>query len=65
MPQDLLIRHVRPAGGPSADVLIRDGHIAAVGVIEAAEGAAVLDGGGALLLPGLVEAHTHLDKTLW
>ncbi|WP_252720267.1 hypothetical protein, partial [Acinetobacter baumannii] len=25
----------------------------------------VLDGAGALLLPGLVEAHTHLDKTLW
>jgi cytosine deaminase len=25
----------------------------------------VEDGGGALLLPGLVEGHTHLDKTLW
>ncbi|QCI63233.1 amidohydrolase family protein [Phreatobacter stygius] len=65
MPQDLLILDVRPAGGQSADVLIRDGQIAAVGTIGAADGAAVLDGGGALLLPGLVEAHTHLDKTLW
>jgi cytosine deaminase len=25
----------------------------------------VEDGAGAILLPGLVEAHTHIDKTLW
>ena len=25
----------------------------------------VEEGGGALLLPGLVEGHAHLDKTTW
>lgn len=65
MPGELLIRNVRPAGGELADVLIRDGRIAAIAAIDAADGAAELDGGGRLLLPGLVEAHTHLDKTFW
>jgi cytosine/adenosine deaminase-related metal-dependent hydrolase len=45
--------------------LIRNGHIAAIGATDAAAGAAEIDGGGRLLLPGLVEAHTHLDKTFW
>ena len=65
MPEELLIRNVRPAGGEPSGVLIRDGRIAATGAIEAAAGAVELDGGGRLLLPGLVEAHTHLDKTFW
>lgn len=65
MSEELLIRNVRPAGGESADVLIRDGRIAAIGAFETAGGAAALDGGGRLLLPGLVEAHAHLDKTFW
>jgi hypothetical protein len=28
---DLLIKHVRPMGGPATDVLVRDGRIAALG----------------------------------
>ena len=46
------------------DLLIRDGVIAALGPDLDASGAAVEDGAGALALPGLVEAHTHLDKAL-
>jgi cytosine/adenosine deaminase-related metal-dependent hydrolase len=70
MTHDLLLRDVRPMGGKATDVLVRDGRIAAIGEglsaeEGAAEGAAVEAGEGALLLPGLVEAHTHLDKTLW
>lgn len=62
----LLIRNIRPLGGASADVLVQGDRIAAVGArLDAPPGAAVEEGGGALLLPGLVEGHTHLDKTLW
>lgn len=60
----LLIRNVRPWGGETADILIEDGRIAEIAAGIVAEGVAVEDGGGALALPGLVEAHTHLDKTL-
>ena len=62
----LLIRNVRPLGAPAVDVLVRDGRIAQTGAaLSAPADVAVEEGGGALLLPGLVEGHTHLDKTLW
>ena len=64
MPGSLLIHNVRPFGQDSADILIRDGVIAAIGPGLAAEASEILDGGGRLALPGLVEAHTHLDKSL-
>ncbi|WP_291296228.1 amidohydrolase family protein [Elioraea sp.] len=61
-----LLRDVRPLGGVVADVLAVDGLIAAIGpAITPPEGCTVEDGGGALLLPGLVEGHSHLDKTMW
>src|ERR1700710_2077603 len=63
MAGNLLIHNVRPRGASATDILIRGGTIAAVGPYLPAEGAAVLDGGGRLALPGLVEAHTHLDKS--
>jgi len=62
---DLLLRNVRPYGGAPVDVLLRDGRIAGVSRDIEANGAQIEDGGGALLLPGLIEGHTHLDKTLW
>ncbi len=65
MSNDLLLANVRPMGGPSASILIRAGRIAAIGANVSASGATAVDGGGALAIPGLVEAHTHLDKTLW
>ncbi|TPQ52052.1 cytosine deaminase [Prosthecomicrobium hirschii] len=66
MSNDLFIRNVRPMAGAAADVHVRDGRIAAIGPdLAAPAGVEVLDGGGAILTPGLVEAHTHLDKSLW
>ncbi|SDE70191.1 amidohydrolase family protein [Ruegeria marina] len=63
--ETLLLRNVRPQGGETVDVLIRDGHIARIAADQhAAPGAQSIDGENAILLPGLVEAHTHLDKTL-
>jgi cytosine deaminase len=63
---DLLIRDVRPFGGEALDVLIHDGTIATLARgIAAPDGAAIEAGAGALLLPGLIEGHAHLDKTLW
>jgi cytosine deaminase len=63
---DLLLRDVRPLGGPAVDVLVRAGGIAAIGRdLPGVPGVPQEQGGGALLLPGLVESHTHLDKTLW
>lgn len=62
MPESLLIRDVRPYGSRPADILIRDGIIAAAD--RGINGVPVLDGGGRIALPGLIEAHTHLDKTV-
>ncbi|GAA4538687.1 hypothetical protein [Pseudonocardia xishanensis] len=62
---DLLLRDVRPGGAAETDVLVRDGRIAEVGPGLDAAGATVEEGGGALLLPGLVDAHCHVDKTYW
>ncbi|HSF95671.1 MAG TPA: amidohydrolase family protein [Thermohalobaculum sp.] len=62
---DLLLRNVRPWGAPATDILIRGGKIARMAAGIEAEGIATEDGAGAIALPGLVEAHTHLDKTLW
>jgi cytosine deaminase len=62
----LLIRDVRTGAGAVFDILVEDGHIARVApAIDAEDGWLIEDGAGALLLPGLVEGHTHLDKTHW
>lgn len=62
---DLLLRNVRPFGGAVSDLLIRGGRIAGIGHFEPEAGMAVEDGGGAIAIPGLIDAHTHLDKTTW
>lgn len=64
MSNDLLLRDVRPMGGEAVDVLIQAGRIARIGAGIEAPGTPVEAGRGAILLPGLVEAHTHLDKNL-
>lgn len=60
---DLILRNVRPMGGKPCDMLIRDGKIA--GYDQDAAGLPVEDGKGAIVIPGLIDAHTHLDKTVW
>lgn len=62
----LLISNVRLPDGRAAAVSIEGGRIAALGPgVTAAPGATVEDGRGALLLPGFVEGHTHIDKSNW
>lgn len=46
---------------PPLDVLVRDGRITAIsGPANAPAGAAVVDGAGLTLMPGLFDAHVHL-----
>ena len=61
MTADILIRNARPFGGAPVDLVIRDGRFAVPG---ANRPTLEIDAGGQIALPGLVEAHTHLDKTL-
>jgi len=53
-------------GGPArrADVLLRDGRIAALGALDPPPGARVLDAEGLAVAPGFVDLHTHADFTL-
>jgi cytosine deaminase len=62
---NLLLRNVRPLAGGTCDILIRDGKIVGFGTFEPEAGQAVEDGGNAIAVPGLIDAHTHLDKTTW
>ncbi len=62
---DLLLRNIRPFAGAECDLLIRDGMIAGMGRYEPDPGMPVEDGGSAIAIPGLIDAHTHLDKTTW
>jgi dihydroorotase len=57
-----LITGARPLGGDPADVLICDGRIAEIGRVAAGADAERLDGDGLILLPGLVDLHTHLRE---
>lgn len=54
----MILEHVSPLGGPAVDLHMAGGRIAAM--TPSARQAAPR-----LLLPGLVEGHCHLDKTLW
>src|SRR2546430_9844054 len=64
---DLLLRGGRPWGaGAPADVVIREGVIERIGPgLRADPAAEVVDVPGRLLLPGLIDAHCHVDKTLF
>jgi cytosine deaminase len=54
----MILEHVRPMGGAPVDVHISEGRIIAFTPSTRAVAAP-------LLLPGLIEGHCHLDKTLW
>jgi len=59
----VLLRAVAPLGGPVTDVLLAGGQIVEIGSgLPTPDGAEVLDAGGAVLLPGLVDLHTHLRE---
>src|SRR4051794_36953965 len=60
---DLVVTNVRPAGGPSVNIVVKDGRVMTL-TPELVEANETIDGGNSILLPALVEAHTHLDKTL-
>lgn len=61
----MLIRDVRPWGGPASDVVIEDGRIAAVRPHDetAPLGNGDVDGRGRLLLPSFSDVHVHLDSS--
>ncbi len=57
-----LLRDVRPYGEDAVDVRLVDGRIAEIGAGLTDGDGRVLAGGGAVLLPGLVDLHTHLRE---
>ncbi|KHK99150.1 cytosine deaminase [Microbacterium mangrovi] len=62
-----ILRNVRPLGEAASDLLIEGDSIAAVvaaGTATAPD-AAVVDGRGLLAIPGLINAHAHVDKSWW
>lgn len=48
-----------PAEGETADILVVDGKIAAIGPDLSADGAEIVDATGKLVFPGVVDAHQH------
>ena len=68
MHQDLLLRNVRPMAQSAVDILIRAGRIAelrpALQTPTSETDIETIQGENKIVLPGLVEAHTHLDKSL-
>src|SRR3981081_1715454 len=48
-----------------ADIAIRDGRIAAIGRLAAADAAKVIDAEGAIVAPGFVDLHTHYDAQIF
>lgn len=48
-----------------ADVRIRDGAIAEIGTRLAGEGEVELDAGSAIVAPGFIDSHTHMDPVLF
>ncbi|WP_031507752.1 dihydroorotase [Streptomyces megasporus] len=57
-----LIRGARILGGEPADVRIADGTVAEIGTGLTPDGAEVIEADGQILLPGLVDLHTHLRE---
>jgi dihydroorotase len=58
----LVLRNVRPYGEAKLDVRVENGVIAELGSVRPTALDDVIDGQGAVLLPGLVDLHTHLRE---
>lgn len=64
-PQTFVLRGVRPYGTDPVDVVLADGVVAALGApgtVEVPDGAREVPAEGHVLLPGLVDLHTHLRE---
>ncbi len=63
---EILFQNVRVFDGVNAalsaptDILVRGNKIASIGTIADKKAATVIDGGGRTLMPGLIDAHTHI-----
>ena len=57
-----LIKGAKPYGGDAADILVKDGRVAAIGEKLSVTTAEVIDAPGLIALPGLVDLHTHLRE---
>ncbi|ACU71320.1 dihydroorotase, multifunctional complex type [Catenulispora acidiphila DSM 44928] len=57
-----LIKNASVLGGDPQDLLLRDGIIADAGALGPVAGTVVIDAGGLIALPGLVDLHTHLRE---
>jgi len=63
---DLLIRNGRVMDGTGnpwfpADIAIQNGRIAAIGKLEGAQAARVIDAAGKYVVPGFIDIHSHAD----
>src|SRR5215469_1490416 len=68
-PADLVLRHARVVNVFSnevyaAEVAIQAGKIAGVAPEGSYSGISQVDLGGSFVLPGFIEAHTHIESTL-
>ena len=52
---------VTAEGSYPADVLVEEGKVSAVGTNLDANGIETVDAGGKLVMPGFIDAHTHMD----
>lgn len=61
-----LLKNVRPRDSEPVDLLITDGKVEEIGpnLDPPPDITETIYGGGKLLFPGFVDAHTHMDKTL-
>ncbi|WP_338691604.1 amidohydrolase family protein [Bradyrhizobium sp. 26S5] len=66
MPADKLFINARLGDGASSDMLVRDGRIVAIEArAERPAGVEIVDLGNALVVPGFVEGHIHLDTSFY
>lgn len=62
----ILIKNVRPMGGRTVDILVLDGKISQIDTdMTLPASMDIIEGKGQMLLPGLVNAHAHIDKNLF
>lgn len=66
---DVLIRNARVIDGTGnpwfhASVAVKNGRIAAIGRLEGAAAARVIDAAGRVLAPGFIDVHTHVEGAI-